>query len=147
MSYIAQFNVARLHAPIDDPSIADFVAGLEPINALADGAHGFVWRLQTDDGDATSIKVFDDELIIVNMSVWENVESLRAFVYTTDHRFYLARRKEWFAPIDQQYLVLWWVPAGKPPEAVEGVTRLEHLREHGPTPHAFTIRDNFPAPV
>jgi len=141
-----QFNVARLRAPLDDPLIADFVEGLEPINALADGHPGFVWRLETEDGDATSIRLYDDDLVIVNMSVWEDVESLRAFVYTTDHRRYLARRKEWFTPIDEAYLVLWWVPAGTIPDPIEGVRRLEHLREHGPTPTAFTLGRSFPPP-
>jgi hypothetical protein len=144
--HLAQFNVARLHAPIDDPSIAEFVEALEPINALADTAPGFVWRLQTDDGDATSIRLFDDDLIIVNMSVWESVESLRAFVYTTEHRRYLARRKEWFGPMDEDYLVLWWVQSGTTPDPTEGVARLERLRTHGPTPEAFTFRQAFPPP-
>ena len=142
--HLAQFNVARLHAPLDDPSTKDFVDGLEAINALSDAAPGFVWRLQTDDGDATSIRLYDDDLVIVNMSVWESVESLRAFVYTTEHRLYLARRKEWFAPADEDYLVLWWVPAGTIPDPSEGVARLEQLRRNGPTAEAFTFREPFP---
>jgi hypothetical protein len=144
--HLVQFNVARLRAPMDDPLIAGFVEGLPPINALADAQPGFVWRLETEDGDATSIRLYDDDLIIVNMSVWEDVESLRAFVYTTDHRRYLARRKEWFAQIEDAYLVLWWVPAGTIPDQTEGVRRLDHLRKHGPTPEAFTLRSTFPAP-
>lgn len=144
--HLAQFNVARLHAPIDDPSIADFVGGLEEINALADRAPGFVWRLQTDEGDATSVRLYEDDLIIVNMSVWESIESLRAFVYTTDHRRYLARRKEWFGPMDEDYLVLWWVSADVIPDPTEGVDKLEHLRRHGPTEQAFTFRNVFPTP-
>lgn len=143
--HVVQFNIARLRAPLDDPATSEFVDALEPINALADAAPGFVWRLQTDDGDATSIRLFDDDAIIVNMSVWESIESLRAFVYSSEHKKYLARRHEWFTVMDEMYLVLWWVPVGTIPEPAEGVRRLLHLREHGPSPRAFTFRAAFPA--
>jgi hypothetical protein len=143
---VAQLNVARLRAPLDAPELADFVAWLEPINALADRAPGFVWRLQTDDGDATSIRVFDDDMLIVNMSVWESIDALNAFVYRSDHKDVFARRKEWFERIDDAYVVLWWHPADEPPAVEEGARRLEHLRAHGPTPEAFTLRASFPPP-
>ena len=143
---LAQLNVARLRAPLDSPELKDFVDWLEPINAVSDRSPGFVWRLQTDEGDATSIRVFDDDMVIVNMSVWESVEALTAFVYRSEHKDVFARRKEWFERMDN-YLVLWWVPTGHVPSVVEGVGRLEHLREHGPTSEAFTMKQPFPPPV
>jgi hypothetical protein len=144
--HLAQLNVAHLLAPLDSPQLADFVSWLEPINALADGSPGSVWRLQTDEGDATSIRVFDDDMVIVNMSVWESVDALNSFVYRSEHRTVFARRKEWFERMDDAYLVLWWVEAGRIPTVEEGIERLEHLRTKGGTPHAFTIKNAFPAP-
>jgi hypothetical protein len=144
--HVAQLNVARLRAPLDAPELADFVAWLEPINEIADRARGFVWRLQTDDGNATSIRVFDDDMLIVNMSVWESIQALSDFVYRSDHRTVFARRKDWFERVDQAYLVLWWIPAGSIPTVEEGVRRLERLRANGPTADAFTTKAPFPAP-
>jgi hypothetical protein len=144
--HLAQINIARIRAPIDSPDLADFVAGLEPINALADGTPGFVWRLQTDEGDATAIRPYDDDWILVNMSVWDSIEALDEFVYRTGHRDYLRRRREWFDRVDGTYLVLWWVPAGHIPTVEEAKERLTLLDEHGPTAAAFTFRSRFPAP-
>ena len=145
--HLAQLNVARLRAPLDSPVLADFVAWLEPINALADTAPGFVWRLQTDEGDATSVRVLDDDMLIVNMSVWESVEALSAFVYRSGHKDVFARRKEWFERVDEAYLVCWWVPVGEIPSVDEAVRRLELLRERGPSPDAFPLKSPFPAPA
>ena len=142
--HLAQLNVARLLAPIDAPQLADFVARLEPVNALAEATPGFVWRLQTEDGDATAIRAFDDEMILVNMSVWESIDALAEFVYRSDHVDVMRRRREWFEHDAQPYLVLWWIPAGTTPTVEEARARLEHLRELGPTPHAFTFRQPFP---
>jgi hypothetical protein len=125
--------------------MAGFRAGLEPINALADGAPGFVWRLQTDDGDATAIRPYADERMIVNMSVWESIEALRAFVYASGHTSVMRNRRAWFDKLET-YLVLWWVPAGHEPTIDEAKERLEHLKRRGPTPYAFTFRASFPAP-
>jgi Domain of unknown function (DUF3291) len=145
--HLAQLNTARFLAPIDDPQIRDFVAALDPVNALADGADGFVWRLQTDEGNATSIHAFEDPLMLLNMSVWESLEALRAFVYTTpEHLAIMRRRREFAETMTQAYLVLWWVPAGHIPTIDEALERLELLRERGPTPEAFTFRASFPAP-
>jgi hypothetical protein len=119
--------------------MAGFRAGLEPINALADGAPGFVWRLQTDDGDATAIRPYADERMIVNMSVWESIEALRAFVYASGHTSVMRNRRAWFDKLET-YLVLWWVPAGHEPTIDEAKERLEHLKRRGPTPYAFTFR-------
>jgi hypothetical protein len=145
--HLAQVNVARLRAPLDAPELADFVAALEPVNALADAAPGFVWRLQTDEGDATSIRAFDDDMIIVNMSVWESLEALRDFVYRSDHRTFLARRRQWFERMDAPMVALWWVPAGHRPTVAEAKQRLDALEGLGPTTEAFTFRRSFPAPA
>ena len=143
--HLAQLNIARLGAPLDSPTLAGFVAALEPINALADGSPGFVWRLQTDEGDATSIRAFDDDMLIVNMSVWESLEALRAFVYGPDHRAVMAGRRQWFEKMAEAYLVLWWVPAGYVPSVDEAKERLERLRRDGPSPAAFTLSKAWPA--
>ncbi|POX41180.1 DUF3291 domain-containing protein [Streptomyces sp. Ru73] len=142
---LAQVNIARLKAPLDSPELKDFVDGLEPVNALADAADGFVWRLQSEGGDATDIAVFGDEWLIVNMSVWRDVPALTAFMYTGLHREFLARRREWFEKVDEAMTALWWVPSGHEPTVAEAEERLLHLREHGPTPHAFSLRTTFPA--
>ena len=144
---LAEVNIARLLAPLDSAQLADFVAGLEPINALGDAAPGFVWRLQDEgSGDATSFRPFDDDWIIVNLTVWTSAETLRAFVYSDEHRAYLRRRREWFERLDEAVTVLWWVPAGHRPTAAEARTRLEHLRKHGTTEYAFRLSDTVAPP-
>ncbi len=130
---------------MDGPVMAGFKAALEPINELADNAPGFVWRLQTEDGDATAIRPYEDERMIVNMSTWESIEALRAFVYTSAHTAVMRNRKQWFERVEI-YMVLWWVPAGHEPTIEEAKARLEHLRGHGPTPYAFTFRASFQRP-
>ena len=145
--HIAQFNIARMFAPIDDPIMAEFVVQLAPVNALADGSPGFVWRLQTDSGDATSIKVYDDDKIIVNLTVWESVEALREFVYKNAHYGVLRDRNRWFEKFDGPYYALWWVPAGELPTTEEGKERLAYLCEHGDTSHAFSFKNLFPEPI
>ena len=143
--HLAQLNIAEMLEPLDSPTMADFVANLDRINALADAAPGFVWRLQTEQGDATGVKDFG-ETIIVNMSVWESPEALHDYVYETAHVEILRRRKEWFSRMRNAYAVLWWVPAGHRPSVAEGKERLELLREHGPSERAFTFEKIFPAP-
>lgn len=141
--HLAQLNVALLREPLDAPALADFVANLAPLNAIADRSPGFVWRLQGDGGDATSIRAFDDPMIIVNLTVWESVEALRAFAFGPDHHAIMRRRREWFHRMAEAFVALWWVPAGTLPTVHEARARLEHLRRNGPTPHAFTFRDTF----
>jgi hypothetical protein len=141
---LAQINVARLREPIDSELLADFVAALDPVNALADGSPGFVWRLQTEDGDATSIRVFDDDMVIVNMSVWASLEDLKAFVYRGDHAQVMRNRKKWFHQMRETYVALWWIPEGHIPTVEEAVQRLEHLRANGPSAWAFTFKSHFP---
>jgi uncharacterized protein DUF3291 len=144
--HLAQINIARLLAPIDDPLLAEFVAQLAPVNALADQSPGFVWRLQTESGDATSIKVYDDDMIIVNLTVWEDVESLREFAYKSAHAGVMRDRKRWFEKFDGPYMALWWVPAGHVPNTQEARERLEHLREHGDSEYVFSFQHLFAKP-
>ncbi|REJ85146.1 MAG: DUF3291 domain-containing protein [Acidobacteria bacterium] len=145
--HLAQFNVARLRAPLDDPSMRGFVDGLAPINALADGSPGFVWRLQDDSGDSTAERPYpDDPEVVITLSVWESVEAVREFVYRSHHVDYLRQRSSWFEPMQGYTLVLWWIPAGTLPTIEEAKQRLEKLRDTGPTPEAFTFRRAFPPP-
>jgi Domain of unknown function (DUF3291) len=144
---LAQVNIGRTRGPMDAEVMAEFAAALDPVNAIADGAPGFVWRLQDEGGNATSIHVFDDDRLLINMSVWESLDTLADFVMQTDHRDYLRRRREWFERIDQPFVALWWVPTGHVPTPQEAKDRLDHLRHHGPTPHAFTFRHAFPPPA
>ena len=132
--------MARLRHPIDHPATADFVAGLGPVNALADASPGFVWRLQTDEGDATALRVFPDPEVIVNVSVWTSVEALHDFVYRSGHTPFLRQRVAWFERLDSPAVALWWVPAGHQPDVAEARGRLEFLADNGPTPFAFRSR-------
>jgi len=123
--------------------MADFANNLDKINALAEASPGFIWRLKDDANNATSIQMFDDERIIVNMSVWETLEQLYQFAYKSMHAEFLKRRKEWFEKMGEMYYVLWYVPAGTVPGVMEARQRLEHLRAHGETPHAFSFSKRF----
>lgn len=143
--HLAQLNVARALAPVDSPQLADFVNNLDRINALADTAVGFVWRLQSDSGNATDFRPMGDEMLI-NMSVWEDLESLHHFVYRTAHVEIMRRRKEWFERMKDAYTVLWWVEAGVTPSVDEALERLEKLRQCGPTQQAFTFAQPFAPP-
>jgi hypothetical protein len=145
--HLAQVNIARSNAPIDSPVMAEFVGLLDPINAIADTSPGFVWRLQTDEGNATSLHVFGDQGLLVNMSVWTDIESLHAFVYETRHLDVFRRRREWFEKMAEAYLALWWIPAGDIPTVAEAEERISYLRTHGPTEYAFTLKATFPPPV
>jgi heme-degrading monooxygenase HmoA len=145
--HLAQVNVATLAAPIDSPRLATFVERLAPVNALADRSPGFVWRLQGESGDATSMLVFDDVRIIVNLSVWESFEALRAYVFSSDHADVLRRRREWFEQMVEAHLAMWWIRAGTIPTVEDAKARLETLRERGPSLDAFAFREPFPAPA
>jgi len=144
--HLAQFNMAQLLAPLDSPQLADFVGALERINALADDSPGFVWRLQGDGGDATSLRPFGED-VIVNMSLWESVETLFDFVYRTAHAPVMAKRRQWFGKPDGVYTVLWWVKAGHLPTVEDARARLDILQRKGPSPAAFTFKTRFPAPA
>jgi Domain of unknown function (DUF3291) len=145
--HLAQCNIVKLKAPLDSPVVADFVAALDPVNALADAAPGFVWRLKTEDGDATSIRVFEDDQILLNMSVWESLEALRQYVYHGGHHEVLRQRRQWADRFDGAQSAMWWIPAGEVPDPSEAVARLERLERDGPTQHAFTFQRPFDAPV
>jgi hypothetical protein len=144
--HLAQCNIVKLKAPLDSPVVAGFVAALEPINALADAAPGFVWRLKTEDGDATSIRVFDDDEIILNMSVWASIEALTDYVYRSGHKDVLRQRRQWADRFEGVQSAMWWIPVGTVPEPSEAVARLDHLARVGPSEFAFTFQDRFRAP-
>ncbi len=143
---LAQINIASMRGPIDGPVMKGFVDLLDEINALADASPGFVWRLQSEEGDATSIRAFDDDMLLINLSVWESVEALKEFVYRTGHLAPLRRRAEWFGKMATPYQAMWWVPAGHQPSTEEAKRSLEHLTEHGPGPSAFDFRTVHPPP-
>src|SRR3954454_7918863 len=148
---LAQVNIARLAAPLDSVELADFVAALDPVNASADAAPGFVWRLQTEDGNATAIRAFEWDAagsagVIVNLSVWRSIEDLGDWVYAGLHRAVLRRRREWFRRASEATVALWWVPVGDLPSTAEAEDRVRHLRQYGPTPFAFTFRHSFAPP-
>ena len=135
-----------LASDINHPIMADFVAQLNTINQLAEQSEGFVWRLKGDGNDATSLRPFDDERIIVNMSVWASVEQLQAFVFKSMHTEVMKDRRKWFEKPDQMMVVLWWIPIGHVPTVAEAKERLELLNKHGSGPQAFTFRDIHPEP-
>jgi heme-degrading monooxygenase HmoA len=142
--HLAQVNIARMKAPLESPLLAGFVARLDEINALADGSPGFVWRLQTGEGNATYLRPYEDDRILFNMSVWESVEALKAYVYGSAHRELLRQRHEWFEKFDSVYAALWWVPEGHRPSIDEAKKRLAHLAANGPSSFAFTFKETFP---
>ncbi|MFE7648594.1 DUF3291 domain-containing protein [Streptomyces phaeoluteigriseus] len=142
---LAQVNLARLKFPLDSPELKDFVDALDPVNADAEAADGYVWRLQSEEGNATDVPVFGDRRLIVNLTTWRDANALTAYMYQGRHREMLARRREWFDRVQEAMTALWWVPAGHRPTVAEAESRLLHLRAHGPTPYAFTLRTSFPA--
>ena len=143
--HLAQVNIGKMLAPIDSPVMAEFVANLDRINALAENSEGFVWRLKDDSNNATSIKVYNDDLIIVNMSVWKHTEALFEYVYKSAHVEIFKRRKEWFGKMAEMHMVLWYVPAGHKPSVDEAFEKLNFLRKNGETPLAFTFKKRFTA--
>ena len=145
--HLAQINIGRLIAPIDDPKIAEFVSQLDPINALTDRAPGFVWRLQSTSGNATDIAYNDDPFMIVNMSVWESIEALRDYAYRSDHISVFRDRAKWFEKMDKPNYCLWWVLEGHRPTVAEGRERLERYQTHGASPYSFWFSQRFPQPA
>ncbi len=143
---LAQINVGRLVADRSAPRVAPFFAALVRVNALADAAPGFVWRLQDEGGNATGLQPTSDPLFIVNMSVWDDADALFAFVYRSGHAPEMARRREYFERFEGAYQALWWVPADHVPSIDEGLSRLWRLDRYGPTPQAFTFKSQFPTP-
>ena len=145
--HFAELNIARLRAPLDAASNAEFVAVLDAVNAIADVSTGFVWRLKADDGGPSSyVHVFDDPQMIVNLTVWTDPDALRHFTYRSGHGAYFRRRKEWFEPATQPNMVCWWIPVGETPDVDDAVRRLAHLRANGPTENGFLFDEVHPRP-
>ena len=143
MPQLAQLNVALLRHPLDHPDLEPFVSRLDEVNAQADAAPGFVWRLQEETGNATGLRPWGEEMI-VNLSVWDGLESLRAYVYAPGHVEVLRSRRRFFVPMETPHLVLWWVPDGHRPTLEEARERLTLLERNGPGPDAFTLAAAFP---
>jgi hypothetical protein len=143
--HLAQLNIGKLVAPIGDPRVAEFIDALGSINALGESSPGFVWRLQDEAGNATSIRAFDDPDIIPNLTVWTSVEALKAFAYRSEHVDFFRRRAEWFQP-GESGVVLWWVSEGEIPTIAEARRRLEYLAANGPSPYAFGFGSVAPPP-
>lgn len=144
--HLAQINVGTMRYPADDERMSGFMGRLDEINALADQSAGFVWRMQSESGNATDIDVGGGPFFIANMSVWESLESLYAFVYQSVHRNVMIKRRNWFERPTSVYQALWWVPAGQIPTVQDGLERLKVLQEKGPTSEAFTFQHHFPPP-
>ena len=143
---LAQLNIGIIRGPMDSPIMAGFAANLARINALAERSRGFIWRLQTEEGDATAIRAFEDPNLLLNMSVWRDLGSLRTYVYASAHVDIMRRRREWFEPMRDAYLVLWWIPKSHRPTVAESTAKLDTLRASGPTAQAFTFRHAYPPP-
>ena len=144
--HLAQVNIARMLAPLTDPLMAGFVADLDAINALADNSPGFLWRLQTSEGNATDIRPYEDDLILVNLSLWASLADLSTFVYKSRHRQVLQQRHQWFQRFNGPYVALWWMLSGHIPTVEEAKERLFYLSANGETPYAFSFKKPFPAP-
>lgn len=143
---LAQVNIARFRKPVDDPANADFVNALDHVNALAEASPGFIWRLTGEGNNATDIRPYEDPNMAINLSVWESIDALAAFVYRNmDHRGVMRRRREWFEE-RQVYMALWWIPAGTLPTVEEAKAKLALLEKLGPTPEAFTFKQPFAPP-
>ncbi|HDM8222043.1 TPA: DUF3291 domain-containing protein [Vibrio campbellii] len=140
---LAQLNIALAKYPLDAPEIKDFVDNLDLVNGIAEQSDGFIWRLKDESGDATNIKLFDDPNMIVNMSVWDNVDALKNFMFRTHHRDFMRRKSEWFHRLVEDTYVLWWIEDNHIPTAEEALARLQYLCENGDTPYAFTFKANF----
>lgn len=143
---LAQVNIARMKAPLESPLMADFVANLDRINALAEQSPGFIWRLKDEHNDATRIRPFGDD-VLVNMSVWQDLESLKTYAFRSDHTEIMRRRREWFEKMEGAYAVLWWVKQGHRPSLQEAAERLKILDERGPCAEAFTFAQPFMPPL
>ena len=136
-----------MNAPLDDPIMSGFVEQIDRINTIAEQSPGFVWRLIKEDGNATSLRVFDDPFLLINMSVWESIDALKQYVYNSGHTGPLKDRKQWFSQMDGPHLALWWIPAGQTPTIADAKSKLDVLNQKGPSPEAFTFKESFPPPT
>lgn len=144
---LAQINIALMKAPLQDPIMAEFATALDEVNAIADKSPGFVWRLQTSSGNATDIRAYPDSKMLVNLSVWQSVESLKAYVYQSLHGEFFIQRRKWFERYQGEHFCMWWVPAGYLPTVEEGKAKLEYLALHGDSPESFTFVKPYLAPT
>jgi len=144
--HLAQINIALMKAPLDDPIMAEFKAALDQVNAIAEKSSGFVWRLQSPTGDATQIQAYSNPKILVNLSVWESIEQLKAYVYQSLHGHFFARRRQWFEKYSGQHFGMWWLKRDQLPTVEEGKAKLEYLELHGSTPECFTFAKPYPPP-
>lgn len=142
--HLCQVNIGLAKAPMDDPIMHGFASQLDRINQLADNSPGFVWRLQSDSGNATDILLYENPLMLYNMSVWESIDALFEYTYHSDHTAVMVHRKQWFNPMSGPYMALWWIPAGQLPAMPEGKARIDYLTAHGPSPVAFHFKNVFP---
>lgn len=141
---LAQINIARMKGVnIEDPIMKEFVDNLDRINALAEGSEGFIWRLKDDNNNATAFNPYDDEQIIINVSVWESIEALEQFVYRSLHTDFLKRRREWFQQFGKAYTAMWWIPAGVYPTIAEAAQKLADLQENGASAAVFDFRNKY----
>ncbi len=146
--HLAEINIARLRRPLDDAETAEFVAALEPINLIAERSPGFVWRLTDDTGQSSTfvrLPEVEDPLMIINFSIWSDLESFKHYVYKSGHASYLRRRNDWFEPLDQPSVACWWTPSDSEPDVHDALRRLGHLRSHGPTDQAWPPNKPFVA--
>jgi hypothetical protein len=143
--YLAEVNIGRILGPMDSPVMEEFAANLNRINALAEGSEGFIWRLKDDSNNATSIPVTEDRFLILNLSVWRNIDDLFAYTYRTAHAEYVRRRAEWFERLKEMHMAFWYIPAGHIPTVEEAMDRIARIREQGPSPYAFNFKRRFTA--
>ena len=145
--YLAQINVALMRGNLDDPIMSEFAAALDEVNVAAEHSPGFIWRLKTDSGNATEIRVYPDPKVIVNVSVWQSVEQLKAYVYKSLHVDFFVRRRQWFEKFPGEHFGMWWIPVGHLPTTEEGKAKLEYLNQHGESSECFTFANPYPPPV
>ncbi|WP_420397513.1 DUF3291 domain-containing protein [Nioella sp.] len=136
--HLAQFNIGRMAYELDDPRMADFNRGIDMLNSIAERSDGFVWKYETAFGGVVPEEVDGDPRILVNLTVWDSVDSLRFYVWNTLHKHFVTRRADWFTPMDEAHLVMWWVPEGHRPDLAEALAKLEYLRQNGETEDAFS---------
>jgi uncharacterized protein DUF3291 len=139
---LAQVNVAKAVGSRDSPEMKAFVDMLDEVNAEADAAPGFVWRWE-EAYEETGDDTFDGEMVLVNISVWESYESLQDYVYNNLHREVFQRRREWFTFMKENHFAMWWVPVGTIPTVDESLAKLNELRDDGPSPSVFSVRQRF----
>jgi len=145
---LAEINIAKMKGiNIDDPIMQEFVDNLGVVNELAESSEGFIWRLKDENDHATSFNPYDDEQIIINVSVWKDIPSLEHYVFKTFHTDFLKRRKEWFKSYGKAYTAMWWITAGEYPSLEDAVARLDHLQKEGASAYVFDFRNKHQAPT